>query len=142
VLPRQADTATIRSILAEAPLLACAPAGVPRPGGLMLRYQPVVCLRTRRIVMVEALARWASDPVALPPVNFVPAMERMGLGQALATAVTRIATQDLARLRLRPVIAVSVNLGVAEGLAPGLGRLAWAGDAPGPAAPAPGWLSR
>lgn len=117
MLPLRADTAMIRDILAKVPPLATLQGSLIvtlRPGGLMLRYQPIVCLKTNRLVMVEALARWASEPVALTPVNFVPAMERMGLGPALAGAVIRMATQDLARLRLRPSIGVSVNLSVAE----------------------------
>ena len=82
--------------------------------GLLLRYQPIIEVRTRRFVMVEALARWRSEPVALTPVNFVPAMEQMGLSRMLAAAVTRIAARDLSRLPRRMVIPVSVNLPAPE----------------------------
>lgn len=81
---------------------------------LLLRYQPIVDTRTRRLVMVEALARWRSEPVSLTPVNFVPAMEQMGLSRLLAAAVTRIAARDLSRLPGRLPIPVSVNLPVPE----------------------------
>lgn len=98
----------------------------PRPGrkagmqaglsgdSLLLRYQPIVDTRTRELVMVEALARWRSEPVSLTPVNFVPAMEQMGLSRLLAAAVTRIAARDLSRLPGRLPIPVSVNLPVPE----------------------------
>ncbi|WP_421990094.1 EAL domain-containing protein [Roseococcus sp.] len=81
---------------------------------LLLRYQPIVDTRTRRLVMVEALARWRSEPVSLTPMNFVPAMEQMGLSRLLAAAVTRIAARDLSRLPGRLPIPVSVNLPVPE----------------------------
>jgi EAL domain-containing protein (putative c-di-GMP-specific phosphodiesterase class I) len=81
---------------------------------LLLRYQPIVDTHTRRLIMVEALARWRSEPVSLTPVNFVPAMEQMGLSRLLAAAVTRIAARDLSRLPGRLPIPVSVNLPVPE----------------------------
>lgn len=81
---------------------------------LLLRYQPIVDTRTRKLVMVEALARWRSEPVSLTPVNFVPAMEQMGLSRLLAAAVTRIAARDLSRLPGHLPIPVSVNLPVPE----------------------------
>ena len=81
---------------------------------LLLRYQPIIEVRTRRFVMVEALARWRSEPVALTPMNFVPAMEQMGLSRLLAAAVTRIAARDLSRLPGRMAIPVSVNLPAPE----------------------------
>jgi EAL domain-containing protein (putative c-di-GMP-specific phosphodiesterase class I) len=81
---------------------------------LLLRYQPIIHVRTRRLIMVEALARWRSEPVALTPVNFIPAMEQMGLSRPLAAAVTRIAARDLSRLPGNLPIPVSVNLPAPE----------------------------
>lgn len=81
---------------------------------LLLRYQPIIHVRTRRLVLVEALARWRSEPVALTPVNFIPAMEQMGLSRPLAAAVTRIAAWDMSRLPGSLDIAVSVNLPAPE----------------------------
>ncbi len=83
-------------------------------GGLLLRYQPIVRLRDRRLVMVEALARWRSDPVALGPGSFVPALERAGLARLLAGAVARIAAHDMMRGGARLRLVVSVNLPVEE----------------------------
>ncbi|MEI6159336.1 MAG: EAL domain-containing protein [Roseococcus sp.] len=81
---------------------------------LLLRYQPIIHVRTRRLIMVEALARWRSEPVALTPVNFIPAMEQMGLSRPLAAAVTRIAARDLSQLPGHLPIPVSVNLPAPE----------------------------
>ncbi|MDY7099668.1 MAG: EAL domain-containing protein [Actinomycetota bacterium] len=57
-------------------------------GDVQLRYQPKVELATGRIVAVEALARWA-HPVLGPvsPTEFVPAVERLGLGDRLFAVV-------------------------------------------------------
>lgn len=100
------------------PLRAGRLSGAMRAGlsgdSLLLRYQPIVDIRTRRLVMVEALARWRNDPVSLTPVNFIPAMEQMGLSRMLATAVTRLAARDLSHLSGRLPNAVSVNLPVSE----------------------------
>lgn len=82
--------------------------------GLLLRYQPIVRVRDRRLVMVEALARWRGDPVALGPGSFVPALERAGLARRLAAAVARIAASDLMRTGAPRGLAVSVNLPVDE----------------------------
>lgn len=81
---------------------------------LLLRYQPIIDVRTRRLALVEALARWRSEPVALTPVNFIPAMEQMGLSRPLAAAVTRIAAWDLSRMPGRLPVPVSVNLPAPE----------------------------
>lgn len=83
-------------------------------GGLLLRYQPIVRVRDRRLVMVEALARWRGDPVALGPGSFVPALERAGMARLLAGAVARIAARDMMRCGVRLRLAVSVNLPVEE----------------------------
>jgi EAL domain-containing protein (putative c-di-GMP-specific phosphodiesterase class I) len=127
VLPPGAEAGEIRAILDEGPAharQAGASVGV-RPDGLLLRYQPIICLHSGRVVMVEALARWASEPVPLTPGNFIPAMERLGLGKALAGAVARMAARDVARLALRPQLGVSINLSVAEFTAPGV--VGWLG---------------
>jgi EAL domain-containing protein (putative c-di-GMP-specific phosphodiesterase class I) len=81
---------------------------------LLLRYQPIIHVRSRRLALVEALARWRSEPVALTPVNFIPAMEQMGLSRPLAAAVTRIAAWDLSRMPGHLPIPVSVNLPAPE----------------------------
>lgn len=81
---------------------------------LLLRYQPIIHVRSKRLALVEALARWRSEPVALTPVNFIPAMEQMGLSRPLAAAVTRIAAWDLSRLPGHLPIPVSVNLPAPE----------------------------
>lgn len=112
LLPAAATPQSVLALLREG--AARAPPGAQglRPGGLMLRYQPILSVRDGRLVMVEALARWASEPVALTPAHFVPAMERMGLGHALAGAVARLAARDMARLPWP--LNVSINLAVAE----------------------------
>jgi len=88
--------------------------GLAEEGGLLLRYQPIVRVRDRRLIMVEALARWRGDPVALGPGSFVPAMERAGLARLLAAAVARIAARDMMQGGGGLGLVVSVNLPVEE----------------------------
>lgn len=86
----------------------------PEEGGLRLHYQPIVRVRDRRLVMLEALARWRQEPVTLGPGSFVPAMEQAGLARRLAGAVARIAARDLMRDPRRGAATVSINLPVEE----------------------------
>jgi EAL domain-containing protein (putative c-di-GMP-specific phosphodiesterase class I) len=108
--------ARVRTLLTRHPQADAPPTEALEPGlesgRLVLRYQPIVALRDRRLVMVEALARWRSDPLALGADHFVPEMERAGLGRLLAAAVTRIAARDLLAYAPNARIAVSVNLPV------------------------------
>lgn len=109
-----ADVLEGRLVLASPALGAGGMAGRLADGGLLLRYQPIVRLQDRKLVMVEALSRWRSEPVALGPGSFVPHMERAGLARLLAGAVIRIAARDMMRLPSLRDVRVSVNLPVEE----------------------------
>jgi EAL domain-containing protein (putative c-di-GMP-specific phosphodiesterase class I) len=67
---------------------------------LTMHYQPKVDLERRRVVGVEALARW-TDPVVGPvlPATFVPLAERTGLAQPLTELALEIAATDCRRWR-------------------------------------------
>lgn len=98
----------------EAARLAADPALRLSPdagAGLLLLYQPIVRLRDRRLVMVEALARWgAADDRLVGADILVPAVERAGLEADLAAAVARRASAELAGLLPALGIGVSINL--------------------------------
>ncbi len=62
---------------------------------IVLYYQPQVALATRQITGVEALARWKHpDRGWIPPGEFIPVAERMGLIKPLTTAVAEIAARQ------------------------------------------------
>ncbi len=79
----------------------------------VLHYQPQVCLRTARILGVEALIRWQDPRFGLvPPDRFIPIAEETGLivpitEWVLATACAQAA--DWQRLGL-PAITMAVNI--------------------------------
>jgi EAL domain-containing protein (putative c-di-GMP-specific phosphodiesterase class I) len=84
-----------------------------RRQALAIRYQPRVRLRDRRLVGVEALVRWPRAAGLLGPAAFVPLAEAVGLGRMLSMTVARQALGELAALRRRLPISVSLNLPLA-----------------------------
>ncbi len=87
-------------------------------GDLIPHYQPIIDMRSGRVLRFEALARWP-DPVAewVPPTRFIPLAERNGLIVPLFTSLIARALADLAGWRTRvPDLRVSLNLS-ARGLA-------------------------
>ncbi|GAA1426960.1 hypothetical protein GCM10009616_02880 [Microlunatus lacustris] len=81
-------------------------------GEIVPWYQPIVELRTGRMVGVEALARWEHPSGALDEAGvFIPLAERTNLIVDLDRAMMRRAFSDLSRWRARhPSLRVSVNL--------------------------------
>ncbi len=67
-------------------------------GDLSLVYQPVVRAATGRITGVEALARWRSNGVDIPPDVFIRVAEESGLVVALGDVVLEQAARDAATL--------------------------------------------
>jgi diguanylate cyclase (GGDEF)-like protein len=70
-----------------------------RAGEIVPRYQPVVDVRTGRIVAIEALARWSrADGVRVPPSVFIPVAEQCGLIAKLGDQLIRNAIVDAKQL--------------------------------------------
>ncbi len=84
-------------------------------------YQPVVALDSRRVVGVEALARWtwAGGPVS--PSTFIPMAEDLGLIDELTRQVVAQAVGAVRRWRaeLWPELVLSVNLSPIQLAEPG-----------------------
>ncbi|WP_435771438.1 EAL domain-containing protein [Nocardioides sp. SYSU DS0651] len=79
-------------------------------------YQPVVATDTRRIIGVEALARWNRGGVAVPPDLFIGVAEDAGLIIDLGALVLARATADAALLRntVPGPVTVGVNVSAQE----------------------------
>lgn len=78
-----------------------------------LLYQPLVHARTGRIIAVEALIRWQHPERGLiPPMEFIPLAEELGLILRIGDWVIRTACADAMRWRQMnlPRIQMSVNL--------------------------------
>jgi EAL domain-containing protein (putative c-di-GMP-specific phosphodiesterase class I)/CheY-like chemotaxis protein len=76
---------------------------------ITLHYQPIVDMKSREVLSVEALIRWAHPEHGLRmPDEFLPVAAREGLMYAVTVAVLDIAVADARRLKQ-----YSVDLGVA-----------------------------
>jgi diguanylate cyclase (GGDEF)-like protein len=81
----------------------------------VVHYQPIVELRTGRILGAEALVRW-QHPVRglIPPLHFLPVAVECGLVDRIEAFVLRRACQQLRRWQhafpATPELAISVNL--------------------------------
>lgn len=81
-------------------------------GALCLHLQPKVALSSGRVVGAEALARWTdAERGPIPPSQFVPVAEHLGLMEAVSTQVMRMAVSHAATLHRRGLdLPVSFNL--------------------------------
>nr|WP_141216105.1 MULTISPECIES: GGDEF domain-containing protein [unclassified Rhodococcus (in: high G+C Gram-positive bacteria)] len=78
---------------------------------LTLAYQPLVEIATRKVVAVEALARWNHHHLGpIEPSEFVSVAERTGLATPLGTWALRTACAAAARWRTFSDIVVRVNV--------------------------------
>lgn len=92
---------------------------------LTLDYQPLVSLRDRSLVSVEALVRWDHpDRGRIPPSDFIPVAEENGLIEPIGRWVLDRACRQAARwYRARPdapPLSMSVNLSAAQVTSRGL----------------------
>lgn len=80
-------------------------------GQLILYYQPVIEIATRRVKGAEALIRWAHPTRGvLPPVEFLEQIETEGLMSAMTEHVVSTAIQQAAKWHMRgEALTVSVN---------------------------------
>jgi diguanylate cyclase (GGDEF)-like protein len=88
-------------------------------GELVLHYQPIVELRTGRILGAEALVRW-KHPVhgLIGPLHFLPVAEECGLIERIEEFVMRTACEQLRRWQVAypasPELAMSVNVAAGQ----------------------------
>jgi diguanylate cyclase (GGDEF)-like protein len=82
-------------------------------GHISAHYQPQQCTTTGNLAGVEALARWTRpDGSVVPPSDFIPLSEEMGISDVLFESIMRSVCADVANWRRRGEwnIPVSVNL--------------------------------
>ncbi len=81
-------------------------------GEITAAFQPKVLLATGALIGVEALARWSSPLLGhIPPEQFIPLAEAMGLIGTLTRSILHDALAACARLRrLQPRLTMAVNI--------------------------------
>ena len=87
--------------------------GAIESGQVTAHYQPQQCTRTGELAGVEALARWTRpDGSVVPPSDFVPLSEEMGISDVLFESIMNTVCSDVSRWREEGDwdIPVSVNL--------------------------------
>ena len=60
-----------------------------------LVYQPQICLRKGHVCGVEALIRWQHEGRSIPPNEFLPVIEELGLMQTLSQWIIRQACEQI-----------------------------------------------
>ena len=88
---------------------------------LFLVYQPIVKLRSRRMIGAEALVRWTNKQgVAVGPDVFIKIAEAHGFVGAITRLVVRQALRDFGEtLRSHPGFRLSINVAAADLADPG-----------------------
>jgi diguanylate cyclase (GGDEF)-like protein len=81
---------------------------------LEVAYQPVIDLRSNRILGVEALVRWSQNGEAVPPDLFIPTAEESGLIVGLGDIVLDIVTEDARYLRSAAGHRLSIGVNVSS----------------------------
>jgi diguanylate cyclase (GGDEF)-like protein len=81
-------------------------------GDLNLVYQPIVRVATGRITGVEALARWKSNGVDVPPDVFIRVAEETGLVVALGDVVLAHTVRDAPAIRAASGGDVNISVNV------------------------------
>lgn len=83
--------------------------------GIQVVFQPVVDVVSKRVVGMEALARWSLDGEAVSPTEFIPIAEEAGLIGRLGMQVLERSCAMVARLRRQGMyVPCSVNLSLRQ----------------------------
>ena len=79
-------------------------------GALSLAFQPLLDIKSRKVVTCEALARWNHSELGMiPPSTFIPLAEEMGLISEITSWVLQRATQQCSQWPGEVCVAVNIS---------------------------------
>lgn len=78
--------------------------------GFYLCYQPIIELRTNRVIGCEALARFEDNTGSISPDRFIPIVEALGLTWQFTELVMSIAVNDLEQHTIDGQLKVNINV--------------------------------
>lgn len=107
---------TVNSLVSRRAAMGAQLARAIENDAIRVVYQPIRMLKSRHLVGVEALARWTdATGQNIPPDQFIPLAEKLGLLDALTRSVLRTTFGELGeRLRSDQPFYVSVNVNSEE----------------------------
>lgn len=78
---------------------------------IQVHYQPIVDANSKKIVAIEALARWHDEQLGwISPGIFIPLAESMGLIEEVGRQVTEIALQDYSACPWQDSVKLAINV--------------------------------
>ena len=81
-----------------------------RSGGLSLAFQPLLDIKSRKVVTCEALARWTHPEFGtVPPAVFIPIAEEMGIISEITAWVLEMAARECASWPGNVGVAVNIS---------------------------------
>lgn len=108
---RQVFSTRIQKAMARQVMLAETFPDALRDGSIVPHFQPLYRLRDRRLVAVEALARWHHSALGLvPPSDFLPVADELGLSRELGRTMLRASCLAAARAMPDRPVDVAVNV--------------------------------
>lgn len=76
---------------------------------LFLEYQPIIDLKTKKVIALEALIRWKHNGIVIPPLEFIPMVEETKMIDHITEWIAHKVTNDYEAITKNKDIAIFIN---------------------------------